>query len=88
MLFELCSAFGTVGLSQGTPGTNLSFCGSFTIAGKLLIMAMMIVGSHRDLPLYIEPSVSQLSHMAHHTHVHAIAAGTNTRQFITRASTF
>ncbi len=91
MLFELCSAFGTVGLSLGTPNTNLSFSGSFTIAGKLLMMVLMTVGSHRDLPLNIEPSIPQLKHLSHHTHVHSIpapAVGTSKRQFITRASGF
>lgn len=44
ILFEVVSAYGTVGLSCGLPGTNLSLSGGFSWMGKLLIILVMIVG--------------------------------------------
>jgi len=43
-LFETTSAFGTAGLSMGSPGSPLSLSGHFSAAGKLLMVAMMFVG--------------------------------------------
>jgi trk system potassium uptake protein TrkH len=43
-LFETTSAFGTVGLSMGVPGSVLSLSGFFGTAGKLLMILMMFVG--------------------------------------------
>ena len=43
-LYETVSAFGTVGLSMGTPGSVLSLVGVFGAGGKLLIMLMMFMG--------------------------------------------
>ncbi|PIP13042.1 MAG: hypothetical protein COX48_05445, partial [bacterium (Candidatus Stahlbacteria) CG23_combo_of_CG06-09_8_20_14_all_34_7] len=44
ILFEVVSAYGTVGLSTGLPGTNLSLVGGFSWVGKLLIVIVMIMG--------------------------------------------
>jgi len=43
-MYETVSAFGTVGLSMGLPGSVLSLSGGFGADGKLLIMLMMVVG--------------------------------------------
>jgi len=43
-LFETTSAFGTVGLSTGQPGSVLSLSGHFSVTGKLLIAIMMFMG--------------------------------------------
>lgn len=43
-LFETTSAFGTVGLSMGQPGSVLSLAGHFSDAGKLLLVLMMFLG--------------------------------------------
>jgi trk system potassium uptake protein TrkH len=43
-LFETTSAFGTVGLSMGLPGTVLSLAGGFGAGGKLLLVLMMFLG--------------------------------------------
>ena len=43
-LYEITSAFGTVGLSMGFPGSVLSLSGIFGAGGKLLIMFMMFMG--------------------------------------------
>jgi trk system potassium uptake protein TrkH len=50
-LFEAASAFGTVGLSTGTPGTPLSMSASFSESGKLLICVLMFMGRVGPLTL-------------------------------------
>lgn len=63
-LFETTSAFGTVGLSMGTPGSVLSLAGHFSDAGKLLLVAMMFLG--RVGPLTVAVA---LAGRAEHSHV-------------------
>lgn len=43
-LFEVTSAFGTVGLSTGAPGLPTSLCSLFTDFGKMVIAGTMLVG--------------------------------------------
>jgi trk system potassium uptake protein len=43
-LFETTSAFGTVGLSMGSPGSVLSLAGHFSPLGKCLVIGMMLLG--------------------------------------------
>ncbi len=43
-LFETTSAFGTVGLSMGEPGSVLSLAGLFSGLGKCLLIGMMFLG--------------------------------------------
>lgn len=50
-LFETTSAFGTVGLSTGQPGSVLSLSAFFSTGGKLLIIGMMFVGRIGPLTL-------------------------------------
>ncbi|KAI0200734.1 cation transport protein-domain-containing protein [Astrocystis sublimbata] len=57
VLFELVSAYGTVGLSLGFPGTNASLVAQFSVLGKLVIIAMMIRGRHRGLPYGLDRAV-------------------------------
>ncbi len=52
-MYETTSAFGTVGLSMGSPGSVLSLSGLFDPDGKLLIMFMMFVGRVGPLTLAI-----------------------------------
>lgn len=52
-LYETTSAFGTVGLSMGLPGSVLSLSGFFGPVGKLLIMAMMFMGRVGPLTLAV-----------------------------------
>ena len=47
VLFEIVSAYGTVGLSLGYPDYNASFSGQFGVVSKLVIIAMQIRGRHR-----------------------------------------
>ncbi|MFQ5989609.1 MAG: TrkH family potassium uptake protein [Candidatus Methylomirabilales bacterium] len=43
-LFEVTSAFGTVGLSTGAPGVPTSLCSLFSVFGKIAIAGTMLVG--------------------------------------------
>jgi trk system potassium uptake protein TrkH len=52
-VFETTSAFGTVGLSMGEAGAPVSLTGHFSAAGKILIVAMMIVGRVGPLTLAV-----------------------------------
>lgn len=52
-LFETTSAFGTVGLSMGEPGSSLSLAGHFSRVGKLLVIAMMVMGRVGPLTLAV-----------------------------------
>lgn len=57
IMFELTSAYGTVGLSLGFPGSNTSLCGEFTVLAKLVVIATMIRGRHRGLPNSIDRAI-------------------------------
>lgn len=57
VLFEIVSAYGTVGLSMGYPNTNSSFSAQFTTVSKLVIIAMQIRGRHRGLPYELDRAV-------------------------------
>lgn len=57
VLFEVVSAYGTVGMSFGYPGTNTSFSGQFNVVSKLVIIAMQIRGRHRGLPYSVDRAV-------------------------------
>ena len=50
-LFEATSAFGTVGLSTGVPGSPLSLVGVFGTIGKLLVVLLMFTGRIGPLTL-------------------------------------
>jgi trk system potassium uptake protein TrkH len=52
-LFEVVSAFGTVGLSTAEAGSPLSLTGHFTTTGKLLIAALIFVGRIGPLTLAV-----------------------------------
>ncbi|KAG7663751.1 TRK1 [[Candida] subhashii] len=57
VLFEIISAYGTVGMSLGYPTINASLSGEFNVLSKLVIIAMMIRGRHRGLPYTIDRAV-------------------------------
>lgn len=50
-LFEVVSAFGTVGMSMGEGDSPVSLVGHFTVVGQLLIAAMMFAGRIGPLTL-------------------------------------
>lgn len=56
-LFEVVSAYCTVGLSLGYPNVNASFASQFTPFSKLVIIAMQIRGRHRGLPYELDRAI-------------------------------
>jgi len=57
LLFEIVSAYGTVGLSLGYPGRNQSFSVVLKPLSKLVIVAMQIRGRHRGLPYALDRAI-------------------------------
>ncbi|KZT12176.1 TrkH-domain-containing protein [Laetiporus sulphureus 93-53] len=57
LIFELVSAYGTVGLSLGIPNENYSFSGALHTLSKLIMCAVMIRGRHRSLPVALDRAV-------------------------------
>ncbi|KAI0941630.1 hypothetical protein AcW1_003472 [Taiwanofungus camphoratus] len=57
IIFELVSAYGTVGLSLGVPYANYSFSGALRPLSKVIICAVMLRGRHRGLPVAIDRAV-------------------------------
>lgn len=57
ILFEVVSAYGTVGLSLGVPYDNYSFCGAWQTLSKLVLISVMLRGRHRILPMAIDRAI-------------------------------
>ncbi|CAI4034299.1 hypothetical protein SMKI_10G0860 [Saccharomyces mikatae IFO 1815] len=57
ILFEIVSAYGTVGLSLGYPNTDQSFSRQLTTLSKLVIIAMLIRGKNRGLPYSLDRAI-------------------------------
>ncbi|PCH38348.1 TrkH-domain-containing protein [Wolfiporia cocos MD-104 SS10] len=57
ILFELVTAYGTVGLSLGVPYASYSFSGALKPLSKLIICVVMLRGRHRGLPVAIDRAV-------------------------------
>lgn len=65
VLFEIVSAYGTVGLSLGYPNINASFSAEFGVVSKLVIIAMQIRGRHRGLPYGLDRAILLPSEALH-----------------------
>ncbi|KAH9891907.1 TrkH-domain-containing protein [Cubamyces lactineus] len=57
LIFELVSAYGTVGLSLGIPGRNYSLSGEMHTLSKLVVCVVMVRGRHRGLPVALDRAV-------------------------------
>ncbi|GAO46751.1 TrkH-domain-containing protein [Saitoella complicata NRRL Y-17804] len=57
VIFEVVSAYGTVGLSVGFPNVDYSFSGALKPLSKLIMCAVMLRGRHRGLPVAIDRAV-------------------------------
>jgi hypothetical protein len=57
VIYETASAFGTVGLSIGYPGTVTSFSARFTLVSKALMIIIMLMGRHRGLPTNLDTAI-------------------------------
>ncbi|KAJ3797163.1 cation transport protein-domain-containing protein [Lentinula aff. detonsa] len=82
IVFELTSAYGTVGLSLGIPTENYSFSGAFRPLSKLIVCLVMIRGRHRGLPVAIDRAVMLPSEYQRHDEINA----ETTSQYINRSS--
>ena len=80
VLFEIVSAYGTVGLSLGYPGIDPSFSAEFAVLSKLVIIAMQIRGRHRGLPYALDRAIllpSESLHKNEQEAAHSAAARRN-----------
>ncbi|WFC95868.1 hypothetical protein MBRA1_002522 [Malassezia brasiliensis] len=57
ILYEMISAYGTVGLSCGARFHNTSLSGDFSTFSKLIMISVMIRGRHRGLPVAIDRAI-------------------------------
>lgn len=57
IMFEIVSAYGTVGLSLGIGDQNYSLCGAFRPLSKLVVCAVILRGRHRGLPVAIDRAI-------------------------------
>ncbi|BFU24049.1 high-affinity potassium uptake transporter, putative [Entamoeba histolytica HM-1:IMSS-B] len=55
VMFEISSAFGTVGMSLGSSKDPCSFSGDVPIPAQLIICLVMILGRHRGFPTHSYP---------------------------------
>ena len=56
-LFEIVSAYGTVGVSLGASDINSSLSTKFSTVGKLAVVAAMVRGRHRALPYKLDRAI-------------------------------
>ncbi|BGO99221.1 hypothetical protein NBRC10513v2_000325 [Rhodotorula toruloides] len=66
LIFEIVSAYGTVGLSLGNNHNNASLAGVLSTLSKLIICAVMVRGRHRGLPIAIDRAVLLPSDLEKH----------------------
>ncbi len=57
IIFEVVSAYGTVGISVGVPTAAYSFCGAWYTGSKLVLCLVMLRGRHRGLPVALDHAV-------------------------------
>ncbi|TFY66085.1 hypothetical protein EVG20_g5004 [Dentipellis fragilis] len=57
IIFEMVSAYSTVGLSLGIPTENYSFAGAMHTLSKLILIAVMLRGRHRGLPVALDRAI-------------------------------
>lgn len=57
VIFEVVSAYGTVGISVGLPTQNYSFSGGWYHGSKLVLCLVMLRGRHRGLPVALDRAV-------------------------------
>ncbi|POS71411.1 hypothetical protein DHEL01_v210196 [Diaporthe helianthi] len=57
IIFEVVSAYGTVGISVGIPTDAYSFSGAWFTGSKLVLCLVMLRGRHRGLPVALDHAV-------------------------------
>ncbi|KAH6955780.1 cation transport protein-domain-containing protein [Ilyonectria sp. MPI-CAGE-AT-0026] len=66
IIFEVVSAYGTVGISVGIPTAAYSFSGAWHTASKLILCLVMLRGRHRGLPVALDQAVRLPGEQLHH----------------------
>ncbi|KAK1569915.1 cation transport protein-domain-containing protein [Colletotrichum navitas] len=66
IIFEVVSAYGTVGISVGIPTDAYSFCGAWHTGSKLILCLVMLRGRHRGLPVALDHAVRLPGRHLHH----------------------
>lgn len=64
IIFEVVSGYGTVGLTLGYGSLPYSFCGVWKDGSKMVLLFIMILGKHRNLPESVDSAVSVPSYMS------------------------
>ena len=57
IIFEVVSAYGTVGLSTGLPTADYSLSGGMRGGSKVVLCFIMLIGKHRGLPVALDTVV-------------------------------
>lgn len=57
IIFEVVSAYGTIGLTLGLPNDDYSFSGAWHVLSKLILVLVMLRGRHRILPMAVDRAV-------------------------------
>ncbi|WEW61497.1 hypothetical protein PRK78_006987 [Emydomyces testavorans] len=57
IVFEVVSAYGCVGISTGVPWNTYAFSGAWQTVSKLILVAVMLRGKHRGLPVSIDRAI-------------------------------
>lgn len=57
IMFEVVSGYGCVGISTGLPNESYSFSGGWHVCSKLILIAVMLRGRHRGLPVALDRAV-------------------------------
>ncbi|THH30596.1 hypothetical protein EUX98_g3612 [Antrodiella citrinella] len=70
LIFELVSAYGTVGLSLGVPNENYSLSGALHPLSKLIVCVVMLRGRHRGLPVALDRAVMMPQEFRKHVTIH------------------
>ncbi|KAJ2982559.1 hypothetical protein NQ176_g1305 [Zarea fungicola] len=65
IIFEVVSAYGTVGISVGTPTDAYSFAGTWYTGSKLVLCLVMLRGRHRGLPAALDCALQLPSEHLH-----------------------
>jgi Trk-type K+ transport system membrane component len=60
IVFEVISGYGCVGISTGLPNEAYSFSGGWHVGSKLILIAVMLRGRHRGLPVALDRAVQLL----------------------------
>jgi Trk-type K+ transport system membrane component len=80
IMFEIMSAYGTSGLSMGSPGQPFSLCGEFNNFSKIILCVVKLMGKHRGLPSNTDAALDGQFHKIFGMLEHLQATGNKQRE--------